>query len=105
MPISGYTAFDNKGLPYDAHAIFTNGSFDVEKYKAYSPLFLSTTFTMSIGASCALFTTLIIHTLCACSSTALLLSYADSGRKYGIGKTSRADSRGLSRTNAMFTPA
>jgi hypothetical protein len=66
MSVSAYVAHDNTGLPYNPHAIFTNGSFDVAKYKAYSPLFLSTTQAVSIGVTMAAFTSVIVHIIRAC---------------------------------------
>jgi hypothetical protein len=79
LPISAYVAFDNTGARYDPKAIFTNGSIDVEKYKAYSPLLLSTTFAMAIGISCAAFTTLLVHVFCACFERCFSSRYAHSG--------------------------
>jgi hypothetical protein len=63
MPISAYLSFDNMGLPYDPKAIFTDGAFDVEKYRAYSPLFLSMTQAISIGISFAAFASVIVHAI------------------------------------------
>jgi hypothetical protein len=74
MPISAYFAFDNTGAPYDPKAIFTNGTFDLEKYKAYSPLFLSMTQALSIGISFAAVAALTVHVLCACINTRFLTS-------------------------------
>ena len=64
MPISAYDSFDNTGVSYDASRIVTNGRFDVEKYRAYSPLYLSSTFAISYGVSFAAFTAVIVHTIC-----------------------------------------
>ena len=54
MPISSTHSFDNTGSSYNVSRIISDGStFDEEKYKAYSPLFLSTTFAISYGLSFA----------------------------------------------------
>lgn len=54
MPIASTHAFDNTGASYKVTRIISNGTnFDEEKYKAYSPLFLSATFAISYGLSFA----------------------------------------------------
>lgn len=54
LPISSDTSYDNTGALYDVTRIITpEGTFDEEKYKAYSPLFLSTTFALAYGLSFA----------------------------------------------------
>lgn len=54
MPISSTGSFDNTGNPYNVTQILTpQATFDPEKYKTYSPLFLSTTFALSYGLSFA----------------------------------------------------
>ncbi|KAI0076152.1 OPT oligopeptide transporter [Panus rudis PR-1116 ss-1] len=63
MPISSRTSFDNTGHTYDVTKIITpNLTLDVDKYKSYSPLFLSTTFAISYGLSFASITATITHT-------------------------------------------
>ncbi|KAI0080041.1 OPT oligopeptide transporter [Panus rudis PR-1116 ss-1] len=61
MPISAAMAFDNTGAPYDVSQILTDGAFDVEKYRAYSPLYLPATFIISYGAQFASLTAIIVH--------------------------------------------
>ncbi|EIN13377.1 OPT oligopeptide transporter [Punctularia strigosozonata HHB-11173 SS5] len=61
LPISGFDTYDNTGASYDVTRIVSNGVFDVEKYKAYSPVFISTTFALSYGVSFAAFTAVIVH--------------------------------------------
>ena len=57
-------AFDNTGAPYDITAILNDeGIFDLEKYKAYSPLYLPATFALAYGAEFASFTAMIVHVL------------------------------------------
>lgn len=54
MPISSTGSFDNTGNAYNVTRILTpEATFDHEKYKNYSPLFLSTTFALSYGLSFA----------------------------------------------------
>ena len=63
LPISSDSSYDNTGAPYDVSRIVTpEGTFDYEKYKQYSPLFLSTTFALSYGLSFASITATIMHT-------------------------------------------
>ncbi|KAJ7221812.1 OPT oligopeptide transporter [Mycena rebaudengoi] len=50
MPISSGGSFDNRGKTYKVANILTDDKvFDEAKYKAYSPIFLSTTFAISYG--------------------------------------------------------
>lgn len=54
LPMSTSTSYDNTGAAYDVTQILTpENTFDAEKYAAYSPLFLSTTFALSYGLSFA----------------------------------------------------
>ncbi|CCM05021.1 uncharacterized protein FIBRA_07220 [Fibroporia radiculosa] len=63
MPMSSRTSFDRYGNSYNITAIInSDASLNVEKYEAYSPLFLSTTFAMSYGLSFASITSIITHT-------------------------------------------
>ncbi|KAJ7193068.1 oligopeptide transporter [Mycena pura] len=62
LPISTSGSFDNTGAAYDVSKILNDQlEFDEEKYKAYSPLFLSTTFAISYGLSFASITATITH--------------------------------------------
>jgi hypothetical protein len=64
MPISSGGSFDNTGAKYNVTRILTaDSTFDEESYKAYSPLFLSTTFAISYGLSFASITATITHAL------------------------------------------
>ena len=61
--ISSRISFDRFGNSYNVTAIINDdASLNVEKYKAYSPLFLSTTFAISYGLSFASITATITHT-------------------------------------------
>ncbi|KAL6301879.1 OPT oligopeptide transporter [Sparassis latifolia] len=64
LPISSRTSFDNTGASYNVTRIINpDSTLNEEMYKAYSPLFLSTTFAMSYGLSFASITSTIVHTL------------------------------------------
>lgn len=62
MPISSRGSFDNTGNAYDVTRILNDDStINLDKYKAYSPLFLSTTFALSYGLSFASITATLTH--------------------------------------------
>lgn len=64
LPISDSGSYDNTGGSYNVSKILTpEFTFDPEKYKNYSPLFLSTTFSLSYGLSFAGIIAVIIHTV------------------------------------------
>ncbi|KAI0785549.1 OPT oligopeptide transporter [Abortiporus biennis] len=63
LPISSRMSYDNTGAIYDVTRIInTDLTLNIEKYKAYSPLFLSTTFAIAYGLSFASITATITHT-------------------------------------------
>jgi hypothetical protein len=62
MPMSTFTIFDNTGMPYNVSAVTTNTLFDPEKYKAYSPMYVSTVLAMYWAVAFAGFTSIIVHT-------------------------------------------
>ena len=62
MPISSSLTYDNTGMPYNVTAVLTNNTFDEEKYKAYSPMYISASFAVSYGAQFAAFLAVIVHT-------------------------------------------
>jgi hypothetical protein len=62
MPISSRASFDRTSSKYDVSQIINEDlSLDLDKYKAYSPLFLSTTFAVSYGLSFASITATLMH--------------------------------------------
>ncbi|KAG9084317.1 hypothetical protein FRC06_004129 [Ceratobasidium sp. 370] len=64
MAISSRTSHDNQNLPYNVTRILTpESTLDLEAYKSYSPLFLSTTFALSYGLSFASITATIVHAI------------------------------------------
>ncbi|KAJ5157886.1 Sexual differentiation process protein isp4 [Penicillium canariense] len=63
LPISDSGSYDNTANAYNVSKILTpDFTFDAEKYKNYSPLFLSTTFSLSYGLSFAGIIAVILHT-------------------------------------------
>jgi hypothetical protein len=63
LPMSDMNSYDNTGKPYNVSRILTpNLTLDLEAYKAYSPLFLSTTFAIFYGLNFAATIGLIVHT-------------------------------------------
>ena len=63
LPISDSTSYDNTQSVYDVKQILTpEFTLDEAAYKAYSPLFLSTTFALAYGLSFATILSLITHT-------------------------------------------
>ena len=64
LPISDDQSYDNTGNIYDVSRILTpQFTLDLDAYKKYSPLFLSTTFTLAYGTSFAAISALIVHTI------------------------------------------
>lgn len=63
MPISSSETYDNAGMPYDVTQVLTNGVFDEDKYKAYSPLYISASFAVSYGVQFAGFLAIVVHTI------------------------------------------
>lgn len=64
LPMSSRAAFDNTGNYYNTTRIIKDDStFDLEAYKAYSPLYLSATFAVAYGLSFASITATITHAI------------------------------------------
>lgn len=64
LPISDSAAYDNTGAVYNVTRILSpDYLFDKSAYKAYSPLFLSTTFSLCYGLSFAGIASIIVHTI------------------------------------------
>jgi hypothetical protein len=56
-------SFDNTGAQYKvSNIINADSSFNIEAYKAYSPLFLSASFAIAYGLSFASITATLTHT-------------------------------------------
>jgi len=62
FPISSSQTYTNTGAPFDPLEVVTNGLFDVEKYRNYSPVFLSATFIVNYCLSFASLTAVVTHT-------------------------------------------
>ncbi|KUJ19167.1 small oligopeptide transporter-like protein [Mollisia scopiformis] len=63
LPMSDSITYDNTGASYNTTRILTpQFTLDLEAYKGYSPLFLSTTFALSYGLSFAAIAALIVYT-------------------------------------------
>ncbi|KAH7330722.1 OPT oligopeptide transporter protein-domain-containing protein [Rhizoctonia solani] len=62
MPISSTGSFDRWGNEYKPLNVIIDGQFDVEAYKAYSPLYISMTFALSYGLSFGALTSTVVHT-------------------------------------------
>ena len=63
LPISDSISYDHFQNPYNVTRVLTpEFTLDAEAYAAYSPLFLSTTFSLSYGVAFAAITALITHT-------------------------------------------
>ncbi|CAE6509296.1 unnamed protein product [Rhizoctonia solani] len=64
MPISSRISYDNQMNAYDVKRILNpDSTLNLEAYKAYSPLFLSTTFAISYGLSLASVVATLVHAL------------------------------------------
>jgi len=62
MPISTPRSYDNTAAPYNISRVLNEQfEFDLSKYKAYSPLFLGTTFALTYGQSFATITSVLVH--------------------------------------------
>jgi len=63
LPLVSSHSFDNTGKTYNVSRIINDdSSFNLEAYKAYSPLFLSASFVVSYGLSFASITATLTHT-------------------------------------------
>ena len=63
MPISTPVSYDNTGKRYKVKNVLNDKfEFDLTKYKAYSPLFLGTTFALAYGLSFGAITSVLVHT-------------------------------------------
>lgn len=63
LPINTSSTYDNTQASYNVTKILTPSfTFDLEKYKNYSPMFLAPTFALNYGLSFAALTASIVHT-------------------------------------------
>lgn len=62
MPISSRTSYDNTGHRYNVRRILNpDATLNMTAYKEYSPIMLSTTFSISYGLSFASITSTLVH--------------------------------------------
>jgi OPT oligopeptide transporter protein len=63
LPLVSSQTFDNTGNTYNLSRIINpDGSFNVQAYQAYSPLFIPASYAISYGLSFASITALLAHT-------------------------------------------
>jgi len=61
--MSDSNSYDNHAKVYNVTRILTpEYTLDLQKYEAYSPLFLSTTFALTYGLSFAAISSVVVHT-------------------------------------------
>ncbi|KAF9644264.1 small oligopeptide transporter [Thelephora ganbajun] len=64
LPLVSWKPYDNTGVEYQVGRVLNqDGTFNVQHYKAYSPLFLSTSFAIAYGLSFASITATIVHSI------------------------------------------
>lgn len=64
LPFSDSSSYTNMGTPYKVRNILTKDfTLDLQKYKNYSPIFLSTTFALQYGLSFATIISVVVHTV------------------------------------------
>lgn len=62
LPMQDSVSYDNTGASYNVSRIMTpQVTLDVEAYKAYSPIFLSTNFALCYGMSFATIAAVLVH--------------------------------------------
>ncbi|QDS77414.1 hypothetical protein FKW77_006407 [Venturia effusa] len=63
LPFSDSSSYTNMGTPYKVREILSKDfTLDLQKYKNYSPIFLSTTFALQYGLSFATIISVVVHT-------------------------------------------
>jgi hypothetical protein len=63
LPLVSSHSFDNTGAVYNVSKIIdADSSFNLEAYKAYSPIFISASFAIAYGLSFASITATLTHT-------------------------------------------
>jgi hypothetical protein len=62
LPIVSSQVFDNTGNPYNVSRVINDDvTFNIDSYKAYSPMFISASFAVSYGLSFAATTAALTH--------------------------------------------
>ncbi|KAG8941752.1 hypothetical protein FRC00_012220, partial [Tulasnella sp. 408] len=64
LPITGFSAYDHFGLPYDVARVLTPAmELNVTAYENYSPVYLPMTFALAYFISFMMVTAVIVHTI------------------------------------------
>ncbi|KAF2709991.1 small oligopeptide transporter [Pleomassaria siparia CBS 279.74] len=64
LPMSTSQLFDNTQMPYNVSRVLSaDFTFDLAKYKEYSPVFLAPTFALNYGLSFAALTAAVVHAI------------------------------------------
>ncbi|KAL8286132.1 hypothetical protein RQP46_004620 [Phenoliferia psychrophenolica] len=64
LPMLTSTTYDNTGTKYNVTRVVSNNlDFDLAKYKAYSPMYISESYSFSYGLNFAAVTAIVFHTL------------------------------------------
>ena len=64
LPVISSQTFDNTGSPYNlSHVINDDATFNLDAYKAYSPLFMPISLALAYGFSFACYTSVLSHTV------------------------------------------
>lgn len=64
LPITGYSAYDRFGLPYDVHRVLTpDKQLNITAYEAYSPVYLPVTFALTYFVCFMLTTSVIVQAI------------------------------------------
>ena len=66
--MSAPLVFDNTGSVYASGSIIINGTFSLDAYKAYTPLYMPITFALAYGVTFASYTSVFVHTWCRYTS-------------------------------------
>lgn len=62
FPIVSGQTYTNTGAPFDTHEVVTDGLFDLEKYRNYSPVFLTAASAINYALAFAALTAVVTHT-------------------------------------------
>lgn len=64
LPITGFSAYDRFGLPYDVARVLTPAmELNVTAYESYSPVYLPMTFALTYFISFMMVTAVMVHTI------------------------------------------
>ncbi|BGP17729.1 hypothetical protein JCM10213_005310 [Rhodosporidiobolus nylandii] len=63
LPFLSSSTFDNTGGKYNVTRVMTNNEFDLAKYKEYSPMYISMSYSLSYGLNFAAVTGVLMYTI------------------------------------------